>query len=414
MPEARVQPEEGVHAERRTAGAVRLPERGFRACLAHLVTVWGIALSNLFQGITFLLWLVGFAGSSRRRLAWSWPVVAPVVMPLGVYVLLFFVSTAFSLDVGGSAGELGQLLSLSTLPLALVFVRGTRDVRLVFDWLIGMTVLLALYGIGQYYLTGYGALHNRIPGPFSHYQTFAGVLLIGDLMLVARMATRGGWRRPWTWAALAVINWALMLSLTRGSWVAIALTLAVYALFRARRYLLVYVAVVALLLALMPASWVERVDSIRDLSDASNYDRLCMVEASLYMIGERPLFGLGPGMVEERYPIYRHPSAPRYAVPHLHNTFLQIASERGLISLGAYLWLMVAAFVLAYRAYRREGGPGGDRADLYLAVMMILLGFNLAGLFEDNWRDTEVQRLVLFVLAVPGCLALGSRAHSTE
>ena len=39
----------------------------------------------------------------------------------------------------------------------------------------------------------------------------------------------------------------------------------------------------------------------------------------------------------------------------------------------------------------------------------MLIGFNLAGLFEANWRDTEIQRLVLFLLAVPLCLAPGPR-----
>jgi hypothetical protein len=34
-------------------------------------------------------------------------------------------------------------------------------------------------------------------------------------------------------------------------------------------------------------------------------------------------------------------------------------------------------------------------------VLLALLAFNVAGLFEANWRDTEVQRLLLFVLAMP-------------
>ena len=50
--------------------------------------------------------------------------------------------------------------------------------------------------------------------------------------------------------------------------------------------------------------------SITDLKDLSNYDRLCMLEAGMTMVKERPLFGLGPEMVERRYPIYRSPTAP--------------------------------------------------------------------------------------------------------
>ena len=41
--------------------------------------------------------------------------------------------------------------------------------------------------------------------------------------------------------------------------------------------------------------------------------------------------------------------------------------------------------------------------------MLALLAFNVAGLFENNWGDTEVQRPALFVLAIPFCLLAGER-----
>lgn len=383
--------------------------------LGHLATIWGIALSNILHAL-LAIWLAwAWWTPARQRLRWRWPLVASLMVPLLVWVIFSLVSVLFSFDPRVSAGEMKELLAITTLPLGLLLVRGEQGVRRVYDLLLAMIAVLAVYGISQYYFTDFGALHNRIRGPFSHYQTYAGVLLVGDLLLVARLATRGGWRRPWLWALLAVFSWALMLSLTRGSWVAAAVTPTIYLLLRARRYVVLYLSAAALLLILAPDSWLQRIDSIRDLRDPSNYDRLCMVEAGLYMIGERPFYGIGPGMVEERYPIYRHPSAPQYTVPHLHNALLQTAAERGLFSLGAYLWLIVAAFMLAFRAYRREGGPGGERADLYLGVMMVLIGFHLAGLFEDNWSDTEIQRLVLFLLAVPGCLRLGDALQpSTE
>jgi hypothetical protein len=39
-----------------------------------------------------------------------------------------------------------------------------------------------------------------------------------------------------------------------------------------------------------------------------------------------------------------------------------------------------------------------------MGVLLALLAFNLAGLFENNWGDAEVQRPILFVLALPFCL----------
>lgn len=374
---------------------------GYWLFAGHLLTIWGLALSNALMAFA-ALWSL----KNRGSLAWSWKRDALIFAPALLYTIFFCVSITTSLEPQISLEELRDVLSWITLALAPVLVRGEAAVRRLFDLILAMTVLLAVHGIGQYYWSGeYGELHQRIVGLFSHYQTFAGVLLIGTLMLAARLAV-DGWRQPLYWPAMGILVWTLQLSLTRGAWVAAAVTLALLAWVRAKRLFFAGGLLLILFFAfLAPDSWTERWQSITDLQDLSNYDRLCMAEAATYMIAERPLFGIGPEVVQERYGIYRHPTAPRMSVPHLHNNFLQRAAEQGLMGLGAYLLLMVTSITLAWRAFRREGGLTGPRADLYLGVIVVLVGFNVAGLFEDNWRDTEIRRLILFVLAVPLCLS---------
>lgn len=401
MPSVRTRPASGTPAE-----AFGIPGYGPLFYAGHLVTVWGIALSNLGLGLA-VLWSL----RHRRRLSWSWPRTAPIVLALQLYVAFLLTAILFSTDPAVSARELSEVFTLCGLPLGWTLIRGERGVRRLFDLLIAMTVLLALYGLAQYLLTDYGPLNKRIPGPFSHYQTYSGILLLGDLLLIARMVAGGGWRRPRYWAAFVVINLTILLTLTRGTWVAAFVVLTMVLLMRARRLFIVYVAVLiagSLLFAtLAPAAWNERISSIVDLQDGSNYDRLCMAWAGFHMISERPLFGIGPDMVHERYSIYRHPTAPRANVAHLHNTYLHMAAERGLLSLAAYFLLMGVAFRFAWRGYKETDGLPGSAADLYLGVILALVGFNVAGLFEANWRDTEVQRVVLFLLAVPWCLQEG-------
>ena len=383
---------------------------GFVLYAAHLFTIFGIALSNTFFGLT-LLW----CGLHFRRFKQSWPRQAAILIPLAAYSIGLVISVLFSSDFSVSSRHLREILSLTTLVLGLFLVRGAVETRRIYSLIILTTNLVAIYGICQYFLSDYGELTNRIPGPFSHYMTLSGVLLIGDFLLLARMAVGDGWRNPWSWVSLVLINGCLHLSLTRGAWVAATLTITALLILRGRRFFKVY-AVVLLLTAVFaafgPDAWRDRLMSIGDLRDISIYDRLCMVDAATYMISERPLFGVGPGIVDARYPIYRHPTAPRYTVPHLHNTFLELAAERGTVSLLAYLALMLLAMIAALRAYRAEGGAGGPRADLYLGVLLAVIGFNLNGLFEDNWRDTEIQRLILFLLAVPYILGHGTREES--
>jgi O-antigen ligase len=398
----------------------------FAGYALHLFTVFGLALSNILLGLTLALAPRALA---ERRVRWQ--VLQPVLLPMGFYLVFLTASILLSYDVRTSLFSFGEIFAMATLYLGPGLVRGERELRRLIDGMIAVAALLALRGLSQYLWMGFGELDQRIRGPFSHYMTFSGVLLICDVLLVTQMVCGRGARSVWRWIALALINVALVGTMTRGAWVALGgsllCLLAVYGRrgargqlgaagerpeppreprHRGRRYAAICaLALLAVFLA-APASVLRRASSIFDLRDPSNYDRLCMIDAGLHMIAERPFVGLGPDMVDHRYEIYRQPTAPRYSVPHLHNSFLEMAAERGLPSLGAYLWMMIAGVRLALRRYRAEGGLAGGRAELYLGSVLALLAFNLAGLFENNWGDAEVKRLALFALMMPFCLAL--------
>lgn len=374
----------------------------FYAC--HLLAVFALAVSNIMLGLALVT-----APWALRLRSFPWRRYAPILVPLGVYYLLLVLSVAASYEPAISVGELGDAMRLATLVLALLLVRGEGPVRRVAGGLLLVASLLAFGGLAEL-VAGGGDIDHRIRGPFSHYMTYSGVLLMCDLMLLARLATPGGSRRLWSWLGFVIINAAILGTLTRGAWVALVVTVVGFFAARRPRWLLAGVPAALLFVSLAPVPLLARVLSIADLRDTSNYDRLCMVQAGFRMVAERPLLGLGPDVVRRRYPIYRNDSAPRLTVPHLHNSFLQLAAERGLLSLLAYGWMMAASLRSAWVQYRREGGLAGRRADLLLGAILALVAFNLAGLFEDNWRDAEVQRVALFLMALPFCLDQTPRA----
>ena len=337
---------------------------------------------------------------------------------MGVYLSLLAVSILFSVDPRISWQAQSELFNLAPLPLALVLVRGERDVRRIVDGLVVVGGAVAVYALvsspaGPGEWDRLVDLNQRIRGPFSHYMTLAGFLLVCDLLLITRMLYGKGWRDPWRWGLLLLLNVTLLVNQSRNAWVALALVGTVLLLARRPRLVLAYVPLAVVVLILAPTPLLDRIASVADPKDPSNYDRLCMLEAGAHMIAQRPVTGIGPEMVAEMYPIYRPPTAPRYQRPHLHNTFLQLAAERGILSLLSYIVLMGIALVAGWRGYRRTGG---SRSDLHVAVLAVLVAFNLAGLFENNWGDTEVQRVVLFLAAVPWCLdrsGLESEGHGS-
>ncbi len=363
---------------------------------SHLWLLFGIALSNITLGLALLS-----APWSRQRRPLPEP-ARPLLLALAAYVLLLAASIFFSYDPRTSLAGFGDLFTLAAVPLGLMLVRGQRQARRIVDYLILMSVVVAALGLTQY-LAGLGDMHHRIRGPLSHYMTFAGILMMANLLLLARILYRPAGRRlrAAQGLGLAILTVALLGSYTRSAWLGMTIGAAILVVMSSWRRWVVLLPVVLAAAVLLSAPVRQRVGSIADLNDPSNYDRICMAKAGLTMIAERPLFGIGPNLVDERYPIYRHPTAPRYWVPHLHNSFIQLAAERGLPELLAYGLMMALSLAASWRRWRAEGRRQSPRADLLLGSFAGLIAFNVAGLFEHNWGDTEVQRLALFLLILP-------------
>jgi O-antigen ligase len=124
-----------------------------------------------------------------------------------------------------------------------------------------------------------------------------------------------------------------------------------------------------------------------------------MVHAGARMIGDFPLFGLGPEMVKRYYPLYRDADAPRWRVPHLHNNALQFAAASGLPAAAAYLALALGILVHTARRLTRERRP--EVAVLLAGALLASAGLFAAGFFEYNFGDTEVEMATLIVWAIP-------------
>ena len=137
--------------------------------------------------------------------------------------------------------------------------------------------------------------------------------------------------------------------------------------------------------------------------DASGMDRVYMLQAGARMVGNHPWLGVGPNMVGEVYPVYVTGDAPHRNNPHLHNNMMQIAAERGLLCLAAWLWILLVAFISVGRAFRRAVDDSRGRALAAGSLGVLLAGF-LAGLFEYNFGDSEFQMLFLFAMTIPWML----------
>jgi hypothetical protein len=101
-------------------------------------------------------------------------------------------------------------------------------------------------------------------------------------------------------------------------------------------------------------------------------------------------------MVEVTYAQYRDPGAVERVNPHLHNVPMQIAAERGLPALAAWIWFVAIAITDLFTSFRSDGRPA-----LAAAALAALVSMLAAGLFEYNFGDSEFLMLLLLLITLP-------------
>lgn len=165
---------------------------------------------------------------------------------------------------------------------------------------------------------------------------------------------------------IPVVLVAIVLTQSRGGFLALGVTLGAWALFTRGRVFKIALAPAAVLLflALAPATTLDRITSIQKYShDSSARDRLSSWKVAWRIAEDRPLTGVGPGNFIAVYDRYTND----FRAPHVaHNTPLQILANAGIPALAVFLALLtygvVTAARLASRARTRRRHATTDEA----------------------------------------------------
>lgn len=356
------------------------------ACLGLIqLTIFG---AEILLDVAGVLWLV-LALRERRR-----PDVPAFFVPLVALAAWTLVSSAFSSNPVDSFVRSRQLLLYLIVPMTMRLARGPRATTTI-NVIIAIGSVGALVGIVQYAALGYDVLNERPHGLLGHYMTYSGILMLVICAAAAKLLYRG---REWVWPAVAVPALLVALAVTQSRNVWVGAVVAIVCLLSLRNWkLLVAVPVlVALFLALSPGGIRHRALSMFDPNDPSNADRIAMLKAGVRMVEAHPLTGVGPNMVPDVYPQYRVPGYVHPVTSHLHNVPVQLAAERGLPALAAWLWFVI----VAGRDLLRQARHGPARA-IAAAGLAALVAAVAAGLFEHNFGDSEFLILMLGLLTLP-------------
>lgn len=381
--------------------ADRLEQSAYWSLLAFAASLQvSIAAANVLLGLTAVLWLA-LVSTRRERVG------APAMfVPLAVYAGLSLVAAVLSIDPEKSVVDSRQLLLFAIVPIAYRLLEGRRSLVAV-DVVISVAALSAAIGIVQFGILKWDDLTQRPQGALGMYMTYSGQLMLVACLAVARVLFSSR-DRLWPTLVLPALVVALATTASRNAWVGACTGIAILLLMRDLRLVGLLPVVAAVFIALAPAQLTDRFYAMFEVrqqteqtatteaSIRSNQDRVAMIRSGLRIVRDHPLTGVGPDMVMEVYPVYRDASAVNQLNPHLHNVPLQIAAERGLPALAAWLWFVVVLVRDFVRGRRAAGATFLPSAGIAVVAAMIA-----AGMFEYNFGDSEFLMLFLLLVTLP-------------
>src|SRR5688500_11176486 len=347
-----------------------------------------IAVAQILLTVSVVCWLVSHI-SRREALqapSFFWPLVA--------YAAMTLLAAGFSRDPAVSFEDCKQLVLFMLVPVVYDFARGARA-RMVLTVILTAGAASALVGLVQYAILNFDNLGRRPQGTLSHWMTYSGTLMLVICAALARLlyGTSG---RLWAAFVMPALLVALSLTLTRGAWVGVAIGVAVLLLSKDFRLLAVIPAVAVIGIVFAPQQMIDRWNSIFDPTDLTSRDRVAMLQAGVSMVKDYPLTGVGPNQIERAYPNYRVAEAVKPTNPHLHNVPMQIAAERGLPAVAAWIWFVISVVTGLWKLLRTS-----RHKSLAAAALGCMAAMLAAGLTEYNFGDSEFLMLLLVIITLP-------------
>ncbi len=319
---------------------------------------------------------------------------------LAVYFVLQFFIALMSWEPMISLREVvGEVHRFFPLIFALTFIKRREQLCGVLIASLVAFLINDAVGIYQYFVAG----EPRAYG-LNHTPTFFGSFMLMQIPLLIFITQLESlptlWRRLAVFVAgLSLI--CLVLSMTRGSWLAFIVVVLIFvALEKKYRRLTAKIfaglAILFLIVALFSPKIQDRLSTFTNTNFQSNTERVLMWKSAGEIFYDYPIYGVGQKMFFNAYNGYyiTHEARERSGKgmrghTHPHNNLLHRASEGGLIGLAAFIGLYVYFFWKFFNQFKREKNFAFGAG---ITALLILAGLQLEGLTDTNMNQVPIMR----------------------
>lgn len=315
-----------------------------------------------------------------------------------IYMLFTFISTLFAIDKLNSLKDNKEFFGYLLIPLILLIINSKKRLLYSLYTVLASALLSAAIGIGQTMISGNISLDNRLKGLTSHWMTYSGLLMFAFIFFFVYLFYEKRKKAKISLTAvLFVILTSILISQTRSVWVGLFLSLGIFIVYYKPKILYAAIPGLIILFFLLPQSIKTRMTSIFDPENATNKDRVYMMSIGIKVFKDYPFTGVGPNNIEKVYDRYK-PAEAELTNLHLHNNFLQVLAERGILALLSLLTAFIAIFIFLIQKIKNSIDL---EKGIALGGLFLFIGFLVSGLFEYNFGDAEIKFLLFYFLSIP-------------
>ena len=355
-------------------------------------SMFSITITQIAFSIGTFAWLL------KVHLTKSWKEIrgTPLGLPILCFCLASVLAVITSVDLATSLQPLKKLLQFAVFFWVANTVEDERQKDLLIKLLIAAGVIASLIGFSQAW-TNAVTLGTRVSGTMSIYMTFAGLLMLVGLFALGRVLFKETKER-WVIAAVGIIAFCLLLTLTRQAWLGFFVGIVILIIFWNKKYLLALPAIMVGLLLFSPESVKDRLFSLIDLKDWTLQARFFLWQGGWEIFKDYPITGCGFKCVDVIHPQYSDPSGYIARYRGLHSNIFQLLVDIGILGFAAWLSIWVAYLLTMYKKWSQLANDN-SRA-LVMGSTAAVMGFLAGGLFETNFYDSEVVMLLYFIMGI--------------
>lgn len=326
-----------------------------------------------------------------------------------IYFLLMMIQTATSIIPMGSIRDL--LIHTGGFMYLIFMINEIKTEEQLHGVIVAVSVaatIVAVYGIYQYFgavdvKEGWVDSYSNSPIRARAYSLFGNPNIFAEYLVMAIPLTVGiFWSTKRDGVRLLFLAMflfqmaALVMTMSRGGWLGIAVAAFVFICLVRKELLLLAIPLMGAAVFVVPANIVNRFMTIFNFADSSTSYRFKIWEITETIIRNNFLVGLGLGY--RPFKIIYEQYMRDMGVFHAHNAFLQIFSEMGVIGFVLFVIFMVSIFVnLARYPLKSE--------NRYIKIMGAAVASSIAGMlfhgiFENIFYMTKITTTFWLLLAV--------------